>query len=70
MLVLWMWVAVGGGANVDQWEDVCFTRSPSALLPLFWGRVPLQKSTTEKQGYPYSILSTGGPSLGRRLLVF
>ena len=28
----------------------------------FWGRVPLLKSTTEKSGYPYSNISTGGPS--------
>ena len=42
-----------------------FTRSPSsALLPFFGGRVPLLKQTTEKKGYHYSNLSTGGPSLG------
>ena len=27
----------------------------------FWGRVPLLKSTTEKNWYPYSNLFTGGP---------
>ena len=36
------------------------TTSPSsALLPFFWGRVPLLKWTTEKR---YSNLSTGGPT--------
>ena len=41
------------------------SRSPSsALLPFFGGRVPLLKSTPDKKiGYPYSNLSTGGPSL-------
>ena len=37
-----------------------------ALLPPFWvERVPLLKETTEKSGYPYSNLSTGGPSVPR-----
>ena len=35
------------------------SRSPrSALLHFFWERVPLLQ---RKIGYPYSILSTGGP---------
>ena len=41
-------------------RSILDTRSPSsALLPFFWGRVPLQK-----KGYPYSNLSTGGPRIG------
>ena len=42
------------------------TRSPSCALSLlfFWvGRLPLLKSAKKKKGYPYSKLSTGGPSL-------
>ena len=35
--------------------------SSSALLPFFWGRVPLLKGTTEKKG-TLILPSTGGPS--------
>ena len=37
---------------------------PSSALshPLFLGRVPPLEQTAEKKGYPYSSLSTGGPS--------
>ena len=47
-----------GGLHGDFQEKHVDTRSPSrALLPLFEGKVPLLKSTTEKSWYPYAKLS-------------
>ena len=48
--------------NPTSWLVTSLSRSPSsALLPfLFWGRVPLLKSTSVKNRFPYSHL-TGGP---------
>ena len=55
----------GAGANFGLFgysSSGALSRSPrSALLPLV-GRVPLVKLTTERSWYPYSNLTTGGPS--------
>ena len=46
-----------GVFQIKEPQTPATTRSPSsALLPIFWGRVPLLKSTT-----PSSNHSTGGP---------
>ena len=59
------WVRISGGLIIYMiLGRTLGTRSPSsALLPLFFGEGSPAKIDYRKQGYPYSILSAGGPSL-------